>query len=61
MIAKRDFSSCSSHIKEKLYLSLVHPHVEYYCEAWAPSTTVLKHKLEMVQRHATHFVKNDYW
>ena len=59
-LLKRNFSSCSSHIKEKLYLSLVRPHLEYSCEVWSPSTKDLKHRLEMVQRHAARFVKNDY-
>jgi len=59
-LLKRNFSSCSSHIKEKLYLSLVRPHLEYSCEVWSPSTKELKHRLEMVQRHAARFVKNDY-
>ena len=44
----------------ELYLSLVRPHLEYSCEVWSPSTKELKHRLEMVQRHAARFVKNDY-
>ena len=59
-LLKRNFSSCLSHIKEKLYLSLVRPHLECSCEVWSPSTKELKHRLEMVQRHAARFVKNDY-
>ena len=59
-LLKRNFSSCSSHIKERLYLSLVRPHLEYSCEVWSPSTEELKHRVEMVQRHAARFVKNDY-
>ena len=57
---ERNFSSCSSHIKEKLYLSFVRPHLEYSCEVWSPSTKELKHRLEMAQTHAALFVKNDY-
>ena len=60
-LLKRNFSSCSSHIKEKLYLSLVRPHLEYSCEIWSPSTKELKDRLEMVRRHVVRFVKNDYW
>ena len=37
-LLKRNFSSCSSHINEKLYLSLVRRHLEYSCEAWSPRT-----------------------
>ena len=59
-LPKRNFSSCSSHIKERLYMSLVRPHVEYSCEVWSPSTKELKHRVEMFQRHAARFVKNDY-
>ena len=59
-LLNRNFSSCSCHIKEKLYLSLVRPHLEYSCEVWSPSTKELKHRLEIFQRHATRFVKNDY-
>ena len=53
--------SCSSHIKETLYLSLVRPHLEYSCEFGHLAPKNLKHRLEMDQRHAAHFVKNDYW
>ena len=55
-LLKRNLSSCSSHMKEKLYLSLVRLHLQYSCEVWSPSTKELKHRLEMVQRHAARFV-----
>ena len=56
-LLKRNFSSCSSHTKEKLYFSLVRPHIEYSCENWSPSTKELKDRLEMVRRHVVRFVK----
>ena len=59
-LLKRNVSSCSSHIKERLYLSLVRPHLEYSCTVWSPSTEDLKHRVEMVQKHAARFIKYDY-
>ena len=59
-LLKRE-SSCSSHFKEKFYLSLLLPDLEYSCEVWLPNTKELNHRLKLVPRHAARFVKNDYW
>ena len=56
-LLKRNFSSCSSHIKEKLCLSLIRSHPENSCTVWSPSTKELKSRLEMAQRHAARFVQ----
>ena len=36
----------------RLYVSLVHPHLEYCSIVWDPSSTSLSHSLECVQRFA---------
>ena len=59
-LLKRNFSACSSGIKEKLYLSLVRPKLEYSCEVWSPSSMELKQRIEMVQRNAARFVAGNY-
>ena len=57
-LLKRNLSSSSSHIKERLYLSLVRPNLEYSCEVCHQAPKNFKHRV--VQRHAARFVKNDY-
>ena len=53
-LLKRNFSSCSSHTKEKLYLSLVRPHLEYSCEVSSPSTKEFKHTISAKSPWNTH-------
>ena len=59
-LLKQTFSACSSGIMEKVYLSLVHPKLEYSCEVWSPSLMELKQRIEMVHRNAVHFVAENY-
>lgn len=47
-------------IKERAYMSLVRPHVEFCSSVWDPHTQQLQHKLEMVQRRAARFVTGRY-
>ena len=49
---KRNVKIRSPRIKEKLYNSLVRPHVEYASSVWSPHEVNPIHKLEMVQRRA---------
>ena len=59
-LLRRNFSSCSQQIREKLYFALVRPHLEYACEVWSPHTAELKHRIEAVQRNGARFVMGDY-
>ena len=45
--------------KRLLYLSLVHPHLEYASIAWSPSTVVNLKLIESIQRRATIFITNE--
>ena len=59
-LLRRNFSTCSRQIREKLYFALVRPHLEYACEVWSPHTTEWKHKFEIVQKNGARFVMGDY-
>ena len=39
---------------------MVRPIIEYPCTVWSPHTRKNIQSLEVVQRRAAHFVKNDY-
>ena len=55
---KRNVKIRSPRIKEKLYNSLVRPHVEYASAMWSPHEVKPIHQLEMVQRHAARWTLN---
>ena len=57
---KRNFYHTSTNIKQKLYQTLVRPHLEYGAAAWDPHTKNNINLLEKVQRRATRFVLNNY-
>ena len=59
-LLRRNFSSCSQQMREKLYFALVRPHLEYACEVWSPHTAELKNRIEAVQRNGARFVMGDY-
>ena len=55
---KRNVKIRSPRIKEKLYNSLVRPHVEYASAVWSPHEVKPIHQLEMVQRRAARWTLN---
>ena len=57
---KRNFHHCSPSVKEKLYKTLIRPHLEYASAAWDPFTAKNILALESVQRRAARFVTNTY-
>ena len=59
-LLKRTLSDCSKQVKERAYLALVRPQVEYATAAWNPHTDKNVTQLEKVQRQAARFVSGDY-
>ena len=57
---QRNFHQASSNIKEKLYYTLVRPHLEYGIAAWDPYYSKDISTLEKVQRRAARFVTGNY-
>ena len=55
---KRNVKVRSPRIKEKLYNSLVRPHVEYASAVWSHHEVKPIHQLEMVQRRAAPWTLN---
>ena len=56
----RNFRTCTSKIKEKLYFTYVRPTLEYSSSVWDPYTSVNISRLESVQRRAARFVRSCY-
>ena len=57
---RRNIRTRLSSTKEKLYNTLVRPHIEYAATVWDPHISKQKHSLEMVQRRAARWVTNIY-
>ncbi len=57
---KRNFHHASANIKEKLYHTLVRPHLEYGIAAWDPYYTKDINIIEKVQRRAARFTVGNY-
>lgn len=57
---KRNVKTKSEQVKELAYNSLVRPQVEYAASVWSPYTKQNVSKIEMVQRRAARWVKNNY-
>ena len=59
-VLQRNLSSCSITIKERAYLTLVRPLVEYATPAWSPYTSKGITIVESIQRRAARFVQQDH-
>ena len=57
---KRNINISNKSIKEKAYMSLVRPTLEYASTVWDPYQQNDIHRLEMVQRRAARYVTNRY-
>jgi len=57
---KRNLSSCLKSIKEKAYLSLVRPTLEYASSVWDPYQSVHITSIEKIQKRAARWVLHDY-
>ena len=55
-LTRRNLREASHKIKEKAYLSLVHPHVEYCSTIWNPHSKKDIARIEHIQRQAARFV-----
>lgn len=55
---KRNLQISNSKIKERAYLGLVRPHVEYCATVWDPHEKKYVYNIEMVQRRAARWVLN---
>ena len=56
----RNFHPASKTVKEKLYTTLVRPHLEYGSVAWSPHLSKNIAAIEKVQRRAARFVCGDF-
>ena len=57
---KRNINISNKSIKEKAYMSLVRPTLEYVSSVWYPYQKNDIHRLEMVQRRAARYATNRY-
>ena len=55
---RRNIRTRSSSTKDKLFNTLVRPHLEYAATVWDPHISKQKHSLEMVQRRAARWETN---
>ncbi len=58
---KRNLKVNNEDIKSRAYKSLVRPNLEYCSTVWDPHTQKSTQQLEMVQRRAARWVKNDFF
>ena len=57
---RRNFYHVSPVVKERLYHTLVRPHLDYATAAWDPHTSKNIKSIERVQKRAARFVTNTY-
>ena len=57
---QRNLTKYPPTVKSSCYSTLVHPIIEYTCTVWSPYHQQNELKLEMAQRQAARFVKNNY-
>ena len=58
--AKRIVHQCTSSVKETAYITLVRPILEYASVVWDPHQQYIINNIEMIQRRAAWWVKQDY-
>ncbi|KAI8518891.1 hypothetical protein Bbelb_021480 [Branchiostoma belcheri] len=58
---RRCLRIASTAAKERAYMALVRPQVEYACSVWDPHTQDQVGRIEMVQRRAARYVTNNYY
>ena len=59
-LIRRTLKSCSREVKERAYMMLVRPTLEYASSSWNPHTDTDVNRLEQVQKNAARFVCNNY-
>ena len=59
-LIRRTLKPCCREVKERAYMTLVRPTIEYASSTWNPHTNTDVNRLEQVQKNATRFVCNDY-
>ena len=57
---RRNFYHVKPAVKEKLYHTLIRPHLDYATAAWDPHTSKNIKSIERVQKRAARFVTNTY-
>ena len=57
---RRNLHSCSQHVKDSAYKTLVRQSLENSSSAWDPHTKILINKVESIQKRAARFVTGDY-
>jgi hypothetical protein len=57
---RRNIGKCPQDIKEKAYLTLVRPHLEYSSAVWDPHRKQHINSIEMIQRRAARFATSTY-
>ena len=59
-LIRRTLKPCCREVKERAYMTLVRPTIEYASSTWNPHTNTDVNRLEQVQKNAARFVCNDY-
>ena len=60
VLIRRTLKPCCREVKERAYMTLVRPTIEYASSTWNPHTNTDVNRLEQVQKNAARFVCNDY-
>jgi len=58
-LTRRSLKPCSTEVKERAYMILVRPTLEYASSLWNPYTDTDTKSLEQIQKNAAHFLCND--
>ena len=59
-LIRRSLKRWSAEVKERAYITLVRPTLEYASSSWNPNTDTDIKRLEQIQKTAARFVCNDY-